>query len=317
MKKYRIGVDIGGTNVKIALVDFDGKIVYSNTVPTRAEMGYEAGVNNIKQAIKELMQETGETAATIEAIGFGLPGQIDYKEGIVKNLPNIPGWVNIPLAKIIEDEFSIPTRLDNDVRCAALGELNFGAGKGCENLICITVGTGIGSGIVLNGKLVRGASNAAGEIGHIKMDMTGGPLCGCGDYGCFEAYASGPAIVTMAKEYISGGKSAKYKEMATDGIITPYIVAQAALQGDAVSIQIFKQMGKIIGTGLASVINLLNPEKIIIGGGVADAGAILLDPIKATIADRAMPIQASAVQVVPAQLANTAGVIGASLLINS
>ncbi|MBE7708679.1 MAG: ROK family protein [Cyanobacteria bacterium SIG27] len=317
MKKYRIGVDIGGTNVKIALVDFDGKIIYSNTVPTRAEMGYEAGVNNIKQAIKELMQETGEDAKTIEAIGFGLPGQIDYKAGIVKNLPNIPGWVNIPLAKIIEDEFSIPTRLDNDVRCAALGELNFGAGKGCENLICITVGTGIGSGIVLNGKLVRGASNAAGEIGHIKMDMTGGPLCGCGDYGCFEAYASGPAIVTMAKEYISGGKSAKYKEMATDGIITPYIVAQAALQGDAVSIQIFKQMGKIIGTGLASVINLLNPEKIIIGGGVADAGDILLNPIKETIIDRAMPIQGSTVQVVPAQLANTAGVIGASLLINS
>ena len=317
MKKYRIGVDIGGTNVKIALVDFDGKIIYSNTVPTRAEMGYEAGVNNIKQAIKELMSETGESAQTIEAIGFGLPGQIDYKEGIVKNLPNIPGWVNIPLAKIIEDEFSIPTRLDNDVRCAALGELNFGAGKGCQNLICITVGTGIGSGIVLNGKLVRGASNAAGEIGHIKMDMTGGPLCGCGDYGCFEAYASGPAIVTMAKEYISGGKSAKYKEMATDGIISPYIVAQAALQGDSVSIQIFKQMGKIIGLGLSSVINLLNPEKIIIGGGVADAGDILLEPIKQTIKERTMPIQASAVEIVPAQLANTAGVIGASLLINS
>ena len=317
MKKYRIGVDVGGTNVKIALVDFDGKIVYSNTVPTRAEMGYEAGVNNIKQAIKELMQETSATAKTIEAIGFGLPGQIDYQEGLVKNLPNIPGWVNIPLAKIMEEEFLIPTRLDNDVRCAALGELNFGAGKGCENLICITVGTGIGSGIVLNGKLVRGASNAAGEIGHIKMQMTGGPLCGCGDYGCFEAYASGPAIVTMAKEYISGGKSAKYKEMATDGIITPYVVAQAALQGDAVSIQIFKQMGKIIGTGLASVVNLLNPQKIIIGGGVADAGDILLEPIRQTILDRAMPIQGQCVEVVSAQLANSAGVIGASLLINS
>lgn len=317
MKKYRIGVDVGGTNVKIALVDFDGKIIYSNTVPTRAEMGYEAGVNNIKQAIKELMQETSATAKTIEVIGFGLPGQIDYKEGLVKNLPNIPGWVNIPLAKIMEEEFSIPTRLDNDVRCAALGELNFGAGKGCENLICITVGTGIGSGIVLNGKLVRGAANAAGEIGHIKMQMTGGPLCGCGDYGCFEAYASGPAIVTMAKEYISGGKSAKYKEMAPDGIITPYLVAQAALQGDAVSIQIFKQMGKIIGTGLASVVNLLNPQKIIIGGGVADAGDILLEPIRQTILDRAMPIQGQSVEVVPAQLANSAGVIGASLLINS
>ena len=317
MKKYRIGVDIGGTNIKIALVDFEGKIIYSNTTPTRAEMGFEAGVANIKQAIKDLMQETNETAKTIEAIGFGLPGQIDYKAGMVKNLPNIPGWINIPLGKLIEDEFQIPTRLDNDVRCAALGELNFGAGKGCENLICITVGTGIGSGIVLNGKLVRGASNAAGEIGHIKMTLGKGPLCGCGDYGCFEAYASGPSIVSMAKEFISGGKSAKYKEMATDGIITPYIVAQAALQGDAVSLQIFKQMGEIIGIGLSSVVNLLNPEKIIIGGGVADAGEILLEPIRKTIENRAMPIQKEAVKVVPAQLANAAGVIGASLLINS
>lgn len=317
MKKYRIGIDIGGTNIKIALVDFEGKIVYSNTTPTRAEMGYEAGITNIKQAIHDLLDETKTDKNHIEAIGFGLPGQIDYKEGIVKNLPNIPGWVNVPLAKIIEEEFSIPTRLDNDVRCAALGELNFGAGRNCENLICITIGTGIGSGIVLNGKLVRGAANAAGEIGHIKMSINDGPLCGCGDYGCFEAYASGPSIVTMAKEYISGGKSAKYKEMAPDGIITPYLVAQAALQGDSVSIQIFKQMGKIIGVGLASVVNLLNPEKIIIGGGVADAGDILLNPIKETILDRAMPIQAQSVQVVPAQLANTAGVIGASLLINS
>ncbi len=317
MKKYRIGVDIGGTNIKIALVDFEGKIVYSNTIPTHAELGYEAGINNIKQAIKELIAQTNIDSKTLEAIGFGLPGQIDYKEGIVKNLPNIPGWVNIPLAKIIEDEFSIPTRLDNDVRCAALAELNFGAGKNCENLICITVGTGIGSGIILNGKIVRGCANAAGEIGHIKMSLNDGPLCGCGDYGCFEAYASGPAIVALAKEYIKGGKSAKYKEMANDGIITPYIVAQAALQGDSVSIQIFKQIGKIIGVGLSSVVNLLNPQKIIIGGGVADAGEILLDPIRKTILDRAMPIQASSVEIVPAQLANTAGVIGASLLINS
>ena len=313
----RIGIDVGGTNVKIALVSDEGKIIYSNSIPTRAEMGYEYTINSMKEAIRELLKETKLETKDIEGIGFGFPGQIDCQKGIVRLAPNIPGWVNVPIAEIMEQEFGISTRVDNDVRTAALGELNYGAGIGCQNLVCITVGTGIGSGLVINGKLVRGASNAAGEIGHIKMDMTGGPLCGCGDYGCFEAYASGPAIVTMAKEYISGGKSAKYKEMATDGIITPYIVAQAALQGDAVSIQIFKQMGKIIGTGLSSVINLLNPEKIIIGGGVADAGEILLDPIRKTILDRAMPIQANAVQIVPAQLANTAGVIGASLLINS
>ena len=316
MKKYRIGVDVGGTNVKIALVDFEGKIIYSNTVPTRAEMGYEAGVNSIKQAIKDLMSETGADNSTIEAIGFGLPGQIDYKEGVVKNLPNIPGWVNIPIADIVSKEFGIPVKVDNDVRCAALAELNYGAGKGTQNLICITVGTGIGSGLIINGKLVRGASNAAGEIGHIKLQMDNGPICGCGDRGCLEAFASGPAIVAMAEEYIRGGKSTKYRELANPDI-TPYIVAEAAKQGDVVAKQIFETIGTYIGIGLSSVVNLLNPEKIVIGGGVADAGDLLFEPIKAALKKRSMPIQGAAVEVVHAELGNTAGVIGASLLIEN
>lgn len=317
MVKNRIGIDVGGTNVKIALVDSNGKIGYSNTIPTRAEMGYEYTINNMKQAIKDLLTETKLSAKDIEGIGFGLPGQVDFKSGIVRLITNIPGWVEIPLAKMIEDEFHIPTRIDNDVRCAALGELNFGAGKGCQNLICITVGTGIGSGLIINGKLVRGASNAAGEIGHIKLQMHDGPICGCGDTGCLEAFASGPAIVAMAEEYILGGKSTKYREMANGNDITPFIVAEAAKAGDAVAKRIFTRMGEYIGIGMASVVNLLNPEKIIIGGGVADAGDILLNPLKETIKNRAMKIAGETVEVVPAQLGNTAGVIGASLLIES
>lgn len=317
MAKNRIGIDVGGTNVKIALVDSDGKIGYSNTIPTRAEMGYEYTINNMKQAIRDLMTETKLSAKDIEGIGFGLPGQVDFKSGIVRLITNIPGWVEIPLAKMIEDEFHIPTRIDNDVRCAALGELNFGAGKGCENLICITVGTGIGSGLIINGKLVRGASNAAGEIGHIKLQMHDGPICGCGDTGCLEAFASVPSIVAMAEEYILGGKSTKYREMANGGAITPFIVAEAAKAGDPVARRIFTRMGEYIGIGMASVVNLLNPERIIVGGGVADAGDILLTPLKETIKKRAMKIAGETVQVVPAQLGNTAGVIGASLLIES
>ncbi len=316
MKKYRIGVDVGGTNVKIALVDKDGSIVYSNTTPTRAEMGYEYTISNIKQAINELMKETKTDKNSIEGIGFGFPGQIDCTEGIVRLLPNIPGWVNVPVSKIMEKEFGIPTKVDNDVRCAALGELAFGAGKGCQNLICITVGTGIGSGLIINGKLVRGADNAAGEIGHIKLQMHNGPICGCGDSGCLEAFASGPSIVAMAQEYILGGKSTKYRELANPEI-TPYIVAEAAKQGDKVALKIFERMGEYIGIGLASVVNLLNPEKIVIGGGVADAGDILFTPLINTLKKRAMPIQAKSVSVVPAQLGNAAGVIGASLLIES
>ena len=316
MKKYRIGVDVGGTNVKIALVDKEGSIVYSNTTPTRTEMGYEYTISNIKQAIVDLMKETKTDKNSIEGIGFGFPGQIDCDAGVVRVSPNIPGWINVPIAKIIEKEFGIPTKVDNDVRCAALGELAFGAGKGCKNLICITVGTGIGSGLIINGKLVRGADNAAGEIGHIKLQMHDGPICGCGDSGCLEAFASGPSIVAMAQEYILGGKSTKYRELANPEI-TPYVVAEAAKQGDKVALKIFERMGKYIGIGLASVVNLLNPEKIVIGGGVADAGDILFKPLIDTLKKRAMPIQAKSVSVVHAQLGNAAGVIGASLLIES
>ena len=262
------------------------------------------------------MKLTAIAREDLEGMGFGFPGQIDCQKGIVRLAPNIPGWVNVPIAEIMEKEFNIPTRVDNDVRTAALGELNYGAGVGCQNLVCITVGTGIGSGLVINGKLVRGASNAAGELGHIKLNMQGGPLCGCGDRGCLEAYASGPSIVALAEEYIRGGKSTKYRELANPEI-TPYIVAVAAKEGDPVAKQIFRIMGEYIGIGLTSVVNLLNPEKIIIGGGVADAGDILFDPIRETIQKRAMTIQKEAVTIVPAQLGNTAGVIGASLLINS
>ncbi|MBO5446037.1 ROK family protein [bacterium] len=311
----RIGIDVGGTNVKIALVDGEGKIIYSNSVPTYAQMGYEYTVNNIKQAIKDLMKETNTEAKDIQGIGFDFPGQVDCKTGVVKNAPNIPGWVNVPIAQMIEDEFHIPTRIDNDVRCAALGELKFGAGRGCENFVCITVGTGIGSGLVINGKVVRGAANAAGEIGHIKLQMEDGPLCGCGDSGCLEAFASGPSIVAMAQEYLKGGKSAKFRELAGDGEITPYIVAKAAEAGDPVAKRIFEKMGYYIGMGLTSVINLLNPEKIIIGGGVAECGELLLDPIRRTINDRAMKVQREAVEIVPAELGNSAGVIGASMLV--
>lgn len=312
----RIGIDVGGTNVKIALVDENGKIIYSNSVPTYAQMGYEYTVNNIKQAIRDLMKETNTEAKDIQGIGFDFPGQVDYKTGVVKLAPNIPGWVNVPIAQMIEDEFHIPTRIDNDVRCAALGEMNFGAGRGCENFICITVGTGIGSGLVINGKLVRGAANAAGEIGHIKLQSVGGPICGCGDTGCLEAFASGPSIVAMAQEYLKGGKSTKFREMAgAEGEITPYIVAKAAEAGDPVAKRIFTIIGEYIGIGLTSVINLLNPERVIIGGGVAEAGDLLLEPIRKTIKERAMVVAGSSVEIVPAELGNSAGVIGASMLI--
>ena len=315
-KKCAIGMDVGGTNVKAALVDKNGSIIYSDTVPTRAEMGYEYTIANMIAAVKNLMKESKIPKENIDGIGFGFPGQIDCDNGIVRLAPNIPGWVNIPIADIFSKEFELPVKVDNDVRCAALAELNYGAGRGAKNMICITVGTGIGSGLIINGKLVRGASNAAGELGHIKLQMNGGPICGCGDTGCLEAFASGPAIVSLAEDYIKGGKAAKFKELANPDI-SPYVVSEAAKQGDAAAKKIFEIIGTYIGTGLASAVNLLNPEKVVIGGGVADAGDLLFIPIKEALKKRAMPIQGAAAEVVPAELGNTAGVIGAGLLLNT
>ena len=194
-KKYSIGIDVGGTNVKIAVVDPKGNIVYSNSVPTRAEMGYEYTIKNIKETIYASLKETKLTLDNVVGIGVGLPGQINSDEGFVRLLPNIPGWKDVPLGKILEDEFKVKTKLDNDVRVATLGEYTFGAGQGCKNLICLTVGTGVGSGIIVNGELVRGASMSAGEIGHMVVMEPHGPICGCGSTGCLEALASGPAIV--------------------------------------------------------------------------------------------------------------------------
>ena len=315
-KKYNIGVDIGGTNVKIALVDANGVIAYSNSVPTRAEMGYEYTIQNIINTIKDSLKESHNNISDIGGIGFGLPGQIDSVNGIVRLLPNIPGWVNVPLAKIVQDEFKVPVKLDNDVRVATLGELNFGAGKGCQNLVCLTVGTGVGSGIVLNGQLVRGASMTAGEIGHVIVEKDNGEICGCGSRGCLEAYASGPSVVKMAKDYIAGGKSTKFKEIAAGNEITPFMVYEAAKQGDAVAKQIFNIVGEYLGVALVSVVNLLNPEKIIVGGGVGQAGDLILNPVREAIKKRCIPTSAEAVEVVPAQLGESAGVVGASLLVN-
>lgn len=315
-KKYNIGVDIGGTNVKIALVDEKGIIAYSNSVPTRAEMGYEYTIQNIINTIKESLKESNNDISNIGGIGFGLPGQIDSMNGIVRLLPNIPGWVEVPLAKIVQSEFNVPVKLDNDVRVATLGELNFGAGKGCQNLVCITVGTGVGSGIVLNGQLIRGASMTAGEIGHVVVEKDNGEICGCGSRGCLEAYASGPSVVKMAKEYIMGGKSTKFKEIAQGNEITPFMVYEAAKQGDAVAKQIFNIVGEYLGVAMVSVVNLLNPEKIIVGGGVGQAGDLILNPIREAIQKRCIPTSAAAVSVVPAQLGESAGVVGASILVN-
>lgn len=316
-KKYRIGLDLGGTNIKIAIVDEFGNIAYSDSVPTNADRGFEATISNIKNLIAITFNDSNIPKEDIFGIGFGCPGLIDSVNGIVRDLPNMPGWVNIPLGEIISKEFKIKTKIDNDVSAATLGEYKFGAGIGVSNLICITIGTGIGSGIILDGRLIKGASQCAGEIGHMTLQEHGGPICGCGNTGCLEALGSASAIVRRAQEVLSGGRASKIRELTGLGMLTPQIIAEAAQRGDPPAQRILYETGRWIGIGLANVVNLLNPELIIIGGGVAKAGEYILDPIRETIKKRTLKIPGDTVRVEPALLGESAGVIGSSLLVSS
>lgn len=315
-KIHRIGVDLGGTNIKIGLVSELGEIIYSNSIPTNADQGFEATYKNIIQVIRETLEASPVAKEKIEGIGFGCPGLIDSVNGIIRDLPNMPGWVNVHLAEMISKEFGLKTRIDNDVRSATLGEYKFGAGKGASNLICITIGTGIGSGIILDGKLIKGFTLCAGEIGHMTLQEHGGPICGCGNTGCLEALGSASSIVRRAQELLSGGRPSKIREIMKDGELTPMVVTMAAEKGDAPAQRILYETGRWIGIGLANVINLLNPELVIIGGGVANAGQYIFDPIKETINKRALRFPGDNVTVLKAQLGDNAGVIGSSLLVS-
>ncbi|MFI3241969.1 MAG: ROK family protein [Alphaproteobacteria bacterium] len=301
MNENFIGIDVGGTNIKIALVNDEGIILYQDKYPTEASKGYETSCLNIKNAIKKLLKETQQTTDSIKGIGIGFPGVVDNKNGTVKYLANMPGWEDINIASQIKNEFGLDVKLENDANCAAIAEWKLGAGENCKDLVCITIGTGIGGGIVVNNKIVRGFSGTAGELGHIKVKMGQDVKCGCGDYNCLEAFASGPAIIKMAQEKKLEAKN-------------PYEVFKLAKNGNKEALQIFETVGEYIGFGLCSVINLLNPQKIIIGGGVAEAGDLLFEPIKKIIKQKTFPGANTLLEVIPAQLGNDAGVLGASLL---
>lgn len=313
--KYRIGVDLGGTNIKIGIIDDLGSILYSNSIPTDADKGFEATFNNITNLIARTIGDSPIPRSELSGIGFGCPGLIDSVNGVVRELPNMPGWVNVHLGEMIYKKFELKTRVDNDVRAATLGEYKFGAGKGASNLICITIGTGIGSGIILDGKLIKGSTLCAGEIGHMTLQEHGGPICGCGNTGCLEALGSASSIVRRADELLSGGRPSKIREVKGDGPLTAEVVAQAAQKGDAPAQRILFETGRWIGIGLANVINLLNPEIIIIGGGVANAGELILGPIRETIKKRTLRLPGDSVRVEHALLGEQAGIIGSSLLV--
>ena len=314
MKRYIAGVDVGGTHTKVAILNFHGHILAKSSFLTK-KYKKETLIKAISRSVDELVIKKKIRKKDILGLGIGVPGLVDFKKGLVFYFVNIRGWKNVPLKKKIEKVTGLKSFVDNDVKVMAQGELTFGAGRGYKNVICLTLGTGVGGAVVIDGQLYRGSSLVAGEIGHIPINEKG-PLCNCGSFGCMEAYVGREYFLRGVRKSLGKNKSI-LKEMVKGKLanITPEILAQAARKGDSFSKKKWNELGQHIGNALVGVVNLFNPELIIIGGGMAEAGRFVFHPIRKIIKEKAMKVQKKKVKIIKAKLGNDAGVIGAAELV--
>lgn len=316
-ERFIIGVDLGGTKISAGAVTVDGsRTCGMRSIATQAELGADGVVDRIigliEGVILDTINETGASRKDFVGIGVGAPGPLDRDEGIVVVAPNL-GWKDFPLRDRIGKPLKLPVTLDNDANCATVGEWWLGAARGGVNVVGITIGTGIGGGLIIDGKLYHGSSDVAGEIGHTTIDVNG-RHCKCGNYGCLEAYASGPAIATRAREVLVREDTASMLPSMVDGLldrITAETVYDAAKKGDGLASEIVRDTARYLGAGIANLLNLINPDVVVVAGGVTRAGEILFGPLRTEARRRAFAPAVAAVRIVPAELPGTAGVVGA------
>ena len=316
-ERYIVGVDLGGTNIVAGAMPVDGsREIAMHTTPTLADTGAEAVADRIagmiEQVIAQTMTETGATRGDFIGVGIGAPGPLNREKGIVIVTPNL-GWKNFPLRDEISRRVSLEATLDNDANCATLGEFWCGAAAGGWNVIGITLGTGIGGGLILEGKLYHGSSDVAGEIGHTSIDANG-RRCKCGNYGCLEAYASGPAIAERAREALRGDEGESIMVSMVDGDqrkITAQTVYEASKRGDATAREVVRETARILSTGVANLLNIFNPDIVVLAGGVTQAGDALFQPLRAEVRRRAFKPAVQACRILPGALPLSAGVVGA------
>jgi glucokinase len=310
------GVDLGGTNVRTCIARADGAILARARTPTPADDGPAVVVERIVAGVRELAQTAGVAVRQLAGVGVGAPGPLDMRSGIVFSPPNLAGWHDVPLAALLRDALGVPVHIGNDANLAAVGERAFGAGRGIDNLVYMTVSTGIGGGVIVAGKLFVGSSGTAAEIGHMTVDLHG-PRCKCGNIGCLEAIAAGPAIARSGREAARGAPESRLLALAggTADRVTTSLVVQAAREGDAVAQAVFERAAEAIGVGCVNLVNLFNPRRIIIGGGVSQAGELLFAPVRRVVAERALPSPRDACTIVGAGLGDDCGLYGAVALV--
>jgi glucokinase len=310
-KKAVLTVDAGGTKVLMAVVQPDGEILSRRYYLTEAERGVRAVINKLSSDINKSIDAARSEGTEPIGIGIGIAGVLDVDKGLVTSSPNLPGWRNIPIRDTIAARSDLPTYIINDASAAALGEYRFGAGKGCDSMLYMTVSTGIGGGIIANGELYTGVDGCAGEFGHMTI-VPDGPQCHCGNFGCLEALASGWAIAKEAITRIRNGENSYITEVVGGRIedITAEAIAAAARKNDQLACEIVDKAASYLGIGLANLVNIFNPELIVIGGGLSKMGDMLLRPARRIIKERAFKLPAKTVHVVRAHLGGNAGIVG-------
>lgn len=313
---FAIGVDLGGANLRVAVVNLETKIVTRIERKTNASEGREAVFRRVIKIIHEAINWSKVEFTKIKGIGVGISGLIDHQAGMCLFCPNIKGWENVPVKSLLEKEFGVDVSVEDSSRAMALAEHWCGVAQGVDNFIFINIGVGVGSGIFTHGKIYRGIGGIAGEFGHMTIDERG-PRCNCGNYGCLETLASGPAIARRARQALEEGVVSLIEKLAGGNPenITPEIIVRAAKEGDKLAFNIMEKTGEYLGIGIANMVNIFNPQLVVIGAGVAQAGDILLEPLKRTVKARALELSSSMVDIKVSKLGDNAGALGAAILV--
>ena len=310
MRELFIGVDIGGTNVKIGVIHREGDLILQKKIPTRQTGIYTDVLDDMAKEILSLKNDFPDDKLCY--VGVGIAGQVDVAEGFYYEGPNMKGWKDIAIAKELQARVHIPVIIDNDANVAPLGEALFGAGKGCNSLLAVTLGTGVGGGLVFDGEVFRGARDAAGEFGHMVIKFDGWP-CACGRQGCVEAYVGTQGILRSLREKIETGRSTSLSTLPFEKIM-PRDISIAADTGDSIAIEVLRETGEYLGHALADAANLLNLERVVVSGGVANAGERILGPARETAKSKALRVPGETLEVVHAALGDIAGLVGAAAL---
>lgn len=313
IQKYGVGVDLGGTKIATALVDAEGRVLARTSCLTEAWEGQEKVLERMYKTVEDVLGEAGILAGDLAGIGIGSPGPLDSKTGTVYSAPNL-GWTNVPVGDLFRERFGVPIKVGNDANLAGLGEKWLGAGKNVDDLLYITVSTGVGGGIIIDGKVHTGAHDIAGEVGHIIVQKDG-PLCNCGARGCLEAIASGTAIAREAKAGLKRGESPLLAKLVGDGDPTSKDVGQAARKGDPFSAKLLQESFTYLGLGIVSLLNVLDPQLVVIGGGVSNLDELLFDPVRKTVKENLGTTRLADVPIVKAELGADVGVLGAAMLV--